>query len=313
MLRLSAAFLAFLVHSRPPLSFLIASRFYNKPRSGMDNLSFFRTETPGSMRHGQGVPSLQQSTDMAAILLQTPPKSLVILDIDDTIGRVPQAIGLDPWFRARVSQYASEGHESSIALDKAIWVYNLAQLRSTKMVPVDQHCDIAGLISQLKSTDRKVMAITARNDVLTEKTLELLDTLHVSFSEGVINENELVIDDKKVYIKAGVIFANGCHKGRCLEHASRQGFFTVPLEFYSSITFVDDSEKNCKAVAESLAALNMSKYSVWHYTFAETNLPFTQQDSLRAAIQERFLLEKDTLLNDEEADAELVSANGLVV
>lgn len=236
------------------------------------------------------------------ILSHVKADSLLILDIDDTVGRVSQTIGLEAWFRFRIEQYAQEKHSSSQALSKAIELYNLAQLASRQMLPVDSENNIAPLIRELKKKGAKIIGLTARNDKLADKTIMLLETLGVAFSDDVLNKGTLIINGKEVIIKNGVIFASGNHKGLCLEHAREQGHFAIDIHSFKDVSFVDDSEKNCRNVAESLTKIKIANSCVWHYQYAEINLKFGQKHKERAAVQEAHLLKHQILLTDEEAD-----------
>ncbi|WP_158618489.1 DUF2608 domain-containing protein [Legionella sp. km535] len=250
---------------------------------------------------------LLQHSDIEHILSHAQSGSLVVLDIDDTIGRVPQAIGLDSWFRMRLQQHAADGHAPSQALLLTIEIYNLAQLASTEMVPVDKSKNVADIIEQLKKNQVTVIGLTARNHILTDKTLSLLDTLGVSFSSGVLNDATFTLNDKLVEIKNGVIFANGNDKGHCFEYVVSQGYLLRDIGSFHSIDFVDDSERNCHAVHAAFERMNITMSRVWHYPYAELHLTFTAVDQKRADIQELHLLEKQVLLTDEEAD-QLLSA-----
>ena len=240
------------------------------------------------------------STNIAHILSSATRGSLFILDIDDTVGRVSTAIGLDAWFRFRMQQFIMDGHSQSEALTNAIVLYNLAQLASRTMVPVDKHNPIAPLIAELKTKGAKVIGLTARNHNLTAKTIELLGTLGVTFSADVLPTATFTLNEKAVVIQDGVIFANGNHKGKCLELAQELGH--ISLNDYANIHFADDSKSNCDHVAESLIALQIRNSTVWHYTFAEEHLTFGDDHKARAAIQERVLTEESLLLTDSEAD-----------
>lgn len=244
------------------------------------------------------------STDIAHILSSATVGSLFILDIDDTVGRVSTSIGLDAWFRFRMQQFINEGHSQSEALRDAIILYNLAQLASKTMVPVDEHNPIAPLIAELKMKGAKVIGLTARNHKLTDKTLELLGTLGVTFSADVLPSVTFMLNEKPVVMKDGVIFANGNHKGKCLEFAQELGHISLS-DTYANVHFADDSKSNCDHVAESLIALKIQKSTVWHYTFAEEYLKFSEDHKARAAVQEGVLTEEFILLTDNEADERL--------
>ena len=277
---------------------------FNNHRPNMQKSHFFSSNPNQSHKNKQII----QSTEIKFILSHAKPGSLVILDIDDTIGRVSQTIGLDAWFRFRIQQYANDGHAESQALAQTIEIYNRVQLASRQMVTVDINNHIASLIQGLKDKGIKVVALTARNHVLVEKTLSLLIELGVYFSDDVLAHGCLLINDKPVEIKNGVIFANGNNKGHCLEQVLERGHFLKDLLSYTGISFVDDSDKNCVAVAESLSRLNIIDWLVWHYNYAEIHLAFQERDQSRAAVQEAHLLEHEILLTDEEAEHHLTSS-----
>ncbi len=242
-----------------------------------------------------------QHDNMAHILSHAKPGSLVILDLDDTVGRVPQTIGLDAWFRFRMQQFINGGYDTEQALQRAIVIYNLAQLNSTHMIKVDPGIDIAQHIEALKAKGVKVIALTARNGALRDKTLQLLQTLGVSFSEDVLKNGALNFDGKIIEIKNGVIFSEGKNKGLCLEMVIEQGYFEIPFDTFEEVDFVDDSKRNCDLVAESSSRLTPS-VRVWHYTYAEQRLQFVDAHKIRASIQESYLLQQGVLLDDESAD-----------
>lgn len=248
-----------------------------------------------------------ESTDIKQILSHPKPGSLVILDIDDTIGRVSQTIGLDAWFRFRIEQYANEGHSDSMALSSTIEIYNQAQLASPGMIDVDSNNPTAALIQALKDKGSQVIALTARNLELTDKTLSFLEGLGVCFSDNVLRQGTLTLNERQVEVKKGVIFANGTNKGACLELLLKEGHFVSTLCSYRHISFVDDSKRNCDAIAETLTKLEINDCSIWHYTYAARHLPFEAQAQSRAKIQEAHLLENGHLLTDEEADLHSLS------
>ncbi|KTD57695.1 DUF2608 domain-containing protein [Legionella shakespearei] len=253
--------------------------------------------------------TVEKSTNIKHILSTAKPGSLAILDIDDTIGRVGQSIGLDAWFRYRMQQYALEGHTESQALLNAIALYNRVQKATTHMVCVDPDNDIAELIQQLKDRGVKVIGLTARNHELTDKTIELLHTLGVTFSDDVLKDGVFLLNDKLVEIKNGIIFSDGSNKGLCLEQAVENKYFLTDFTSFVDVSFTDDSAKNCEHVALSLAKLGYPNAMVWHYTFAEEYLPFTNEAKTIAAIQESNLRDYKFLFTDDEAREQIGTGN----
>lgn len=251
------------------------------------------------------------STDIAFILSDIKPGSLLILDIDDTVGRVSQTLGLDAWFRYRIQQFIDDGHPESEALAQTIVIYNMAQLASRQMIPVDNANPVGPLINAIKSKGASVIGLTARNDVLVEQTLNLLATNAVEFSQDVLIDGAFTLDNRRVCVKNGVIFANGNNKGLCIESALTDRFFIKMLHSFSQVDVVDDSARNCDAIAESLNKLLIPNSRVWHYTYAEQILRFEEVNKARAKVQEHHLVNYHRLLNDEEADEELRQGQGL--
>lgn len=272
----------------------------------MLSTQFFTPQTPcQSFINQQPI----ASTDIKHILSHTTPNSLLILDIDDTIGRVSQTLGLDAWFQFRIQQYISEGFSDSAALEETIQTYNMAQLASPGMLPVDKDNDMAPLIHGLKNIDVKIIGLTARNHVLVDKTLSFLAALNITFDADILSQQTLTINGRMVVIKEGIIFASGNNKGACLEAVTAHTLLTPSLDSFSNIHFVDDSKRNCEAVANSLVKLSITNFSVWHYTYAQEHLSFDDTHKERAKVQEQHLLKYDQLLNDEQAD--VIVKNGL--
>ena len=160
--------------------------------------------------------TIETTTCIRSIFSKLGANSVVFLDLDDTVGRVNQAMGLDAWFRFRINQFSAEGHSDSEALNNAIILYNQAQMASKEYVAVEGDVDIANEIEKLKAKNIHVFGLTARNHVIADKTHELLTTLGVSFSDQVLADSEFHIGEAKVVIKQGIIFANGQNKGVCL-------------------------------------------------------------------------------------------------
>lgn len=253
--------------------------------------------------------TVEKSTNIKHILASAKPGSLAILDIDDTVGRVGQSIGLDAWFRYRIQQYALEGHNESQALLNAIELYNRVQKASTRMVCVDPENDIAALIQQLKDRGVKVMGLTARNRELTDKTIELLHTLGVTFSDDVLKDAVFFMDGKLIEIKNGIIFSDGANKGLCLKEVVENGYFRTDFNSFTDVSFTDDSARNCDYVSLSLVKLGYPNATVWHYTYAEEFLPFTNEAKKIAAIQESNLTDYKFLFTDEEAREQIGTGN----
>lgn len=242
------------------------------------------------------------STSINRIFSHPKPHGVVFLDLDDTVGRVNQALGLDAWFRFRIGQFAQDGHEPSKALELAIELYNQAQLASKQYIPIEPDIDIAKEIEMLKAQHIDVIGLTARNHKIAPKTHQLLETLGVKFSTDALEDGEFEISGYRVIASQGIIFGNGQHKGKCIEVTEQNELFTKGLNNYSNYSFVDDSQRNCKAVAEVANKLGLAhSWSIFHYQYAEKYLPFCENQQAIAAVQEKKLITEGELLDNATA------------
>jgi hypothetical protein len=246
---------------------------------------------------------ISKSQDIKSIFSSIPDDALLLMDIDDTVGRLPQSIGLDPWFRFRIEQFVSEGHEPSQALSSAIEIYNQVQFASHKMIPLDKSVDIGREISSLKLRGVKVIGLTARNKALTDITHEQLRSLNVAFSENVLTSALFDINGRVVEINEGVIFADGSHKGKTFRGA--EPYFLRSLSDFSHVTFVDDSQKNCRHVVETFEDMALRNTSVWHYQYAEEHHPFLDKHKTIAGVQEQYFQRTNLILTDKQAEDRL--------
>lgn len=246
------------------------------------------------------VPRVVTSENMAGILEQVSQGSVLVLDIDDTLGRLPQSIGLDPWFRFRLDQYASEGHDFDQALLQTIAIYNPVQQASPRMVPVDKEIEIGFLMKQLQAKGVKVIGLTARNSALIDVTLQQLDSIGVSFCQDLLMPTEFELKGKKVQINAGIVFSDGSHKGDCF--TAVQPYFKQDHTKFNQFTFVDDRAENCERVVKTFDDQGLNS-KVWHYNYAETHLPFLPKHKQLSTVQEMHFRQEGIILSDEEAES----------
>lgn len=281
-------------------------RFFKGFVSSCTTESFFSGFLPAFLT-GVNQLKAQTTVSMNHILQQPRAGGILLLDLDDTVGRVPQMLGLDPWFRYRVTRFALEGHTQSGALLAAIEIYNRAQLASKAYVPVDHSIDIARQINLLKTNGVDVIGVTARNFQIAEQTHLLLDSLGVTFSADALKDGRFVINDKIIEAKNGVLFVNGQDKGKALQLAGEHKLFGTPLSRYSNITYVDDSLSNCENVIAQFNRMSLACLPlVYHYDYAAKHLPFDKHAERIADIQEESLnREGGILLSDEQAAEEL--------
>ncbi len=241
---------------------------------------------------------LKGSLNMREILAGIPPDSLLVLDIDDTIGRLEHVLGLDPWFRNRLNEFIEQEGDFYTALILTIALYNPIQQASPSMIPVDDSFSITELVDDLKQKGVTVIGLTARNNALVDATLRQLESLDFSFSQGVLEDSTFKLDGKDIEIKDGIIFCDGSNKGSVLLEAEK--YLVGNLSDYHHITFVDDSIRNCNNMKDALDAKKLP-YKIWHYPYAEVNHQFTSVEKDIANTQETYFLEHGTIPSDREA------------
>ncbi len=274
---------------------LESAHFKRCPTSNMSSC-FFKDEKP------QEKCTKIVCSDMGLMLSNIAKHSLLILDIDDTIGRVSQTIGLAVWFHFRMQQFIEEGSSPKNAKVKTITLYQLVQLVTETLVPVDPSCEIAKRLKQLQTKGVKVIALTSRSTFFIDKTLKQLSDLNVAFSKEVLKDCTLLLNDEQVVIKEGVIFANGNDKGACLKLLKSNHVFLKTLHSFPEIHFIDDSDQNCDSVVNFFTEQRLNKATVCNYDYMKKNYIFDSNTMRRANMQELFLLKKNTLLSDNEAD-----------
>jgi phosphoserine phosphatase len=178
---------------------------------------------------------------------------LVVFDLDDTLLLKVVCSGVDPDLG---------GFQLFIA--------------TVKKCPSDLTSPLAlDLINQLKADGYPVMALTARPPWMMSDTLEQLSVrsnFRVTFETAPlfvpeVHEFQFMQPrkngppaQKKISIKKGVSFSSNSSKGLAL-----QAFLKGTGKKYKQIVFVDDSQKNIKALEKAFAGTE-SSILIIHYT-----------------------------------------------
>ena len=237
-------------------------------------------------------------TDIKVALAACKKGDIVIFDLDDTVSRVPQTLGLDAWFRFTVSRLIDELGDSKQAGLMAISLYNEVQHATKEAVRVDKLVDMAHEIEQLKERDVRVIALTSRNHQIIEPTLNQLASLGISFDKEVLRESSFRLKGKRIEIKDGIIFSNGSDKGETLRRAATL-FQCRRLADFSKVHFIDDGQHHCEAVANVLEQINIA-HSVWHYQYAMFYHPFDEKEKRLADTQQAHWQKHGELLPDKD-------------
>jgi hypothetical protein len=237
---------------------------------------------------------IKVSDSMRSILKTLEPNSLLILDIDFTIAKVGQIIGLDSWFKDRLAQFEKSGASSEHALSQTLNIYNQVQKCST-LYSVESGFDWKSELKVLRQKNVKVIALTARNDELVDTTITQLEAMGVTFCRDVIKATDFYYHERLVRVKDGVVFANGQSKGEILTH------FQKSINTFKQVTFVDDGYHHAQSVFHALTSCGVSNAQAWHYSFASKHFPYNMHARHIATHQEQTFLKYNALLSDEEA------------
>lgn len=210
-------------------------------------------------------------------------KSLVLLDLDNTVfvtegvlasdGKLLASLGGDAWF-SHFFQTACKDPASGDALQKTLALYKVLQSRAQFKLVEDE---TASVIQQmLDEPNVCVLGLTARSADLQPETSRALQSLGVTFSQGQIYEVDHYHDSKKIKSKGGVIYCSGVDKGTVLEYVLSR-ILKPEVGDIEHVTFVDDSQKNCRSVELKLSQMMIS-HSVYHYPKVSEN--YTDENSL---------------------------------
>jgi hypothetical protein len=218
--------------------------------------------------------SFQQITTLEQIFPYLRPRTLIVLDLDNTLIESTTTYGSFQWAVFLRKQKMSQGFSFEDALDFSVNSWELAQFK-VQMRCLEQ-CSPSWL-DALREKGVPILGLTGRTQGLTKITMQVLSELKLNFSSLDLNfENHLSID-----YQDGVIFVGHRQdKGKVLFQALEQ----LPLSF-DRILFVDDQKKYLEQV-QNVASL--SSLEVFGFHFVKCSSRFEEFDPV--------LAEKEALL-----------------
>lgn len=212
------------------------------------------------------------------------PNTLVIFDIDNTIAHPAEELGSDEWFSYLVDQKLKLGYDQTTSVYYVLPAYFYAQFN----VPLKPTEDlIPDLIADLVDKGIMVMALSARNLFMAERTLEQLENINITFFIPNINPDDLVLPmQHPCFYKQGVLFAGNNDKGEALNR-----LFNIMNYHPEKVIFIDDKMKYLLAVERTLEELNIAFCGIRYSGCDEKVKNF---DSAKAEQQYRELREKNS-------------------
>jgi len=175
------------------------------------------------------------------------PKTLVILDIDDTLLLPVQTLGTDVWFQYRVKQNEAK-EEKSVAFEKALAEWEAIR-HLTKVKIVEQGTE--KIIQEMQKKKFVMIGLTTQGLALATRTVQQLQSLQIDLSQTAPTKNDIVftIGKHSVLFRHGILFTSGTDKGEALfKLLGMVGFLPEKIVFINDkATHLQDVEKTCVA------------------------------------------------------------------
>ena len=177
-------------------------------------------------------------------------RTLVILDVDNTLIEPVQELGNDQWFHYRIKQRQAQGQPWADALERTIpeWV---AIQNVTQVKLVEEGCD--EIVSQLQRRRHPVMGMTTRGLGMSTRTVEQLRSVGIDLSKTSPTKEELFFtninsrlgDMHGVLFCGGILFTAGTDKGSAFAK------FLDTLSFRpTAVVFVNDKRDHITPIEE---------------------------------------------------------------
>src|SRR4030095_16368657 len=133
------------------------------------------------------------------------PTTLVIFDIDNTLGHPIEEAGSDEWFSFRVRAKMLEGHDELTAVYYALPAAYYAQF-NVPLELIEQ--STPALIKHLINSGVAVMALSTRSLCIAERTVEQLDNIDVHFFIPHSDHHDRVLPmPHPCFYKEGILFS----------------------------------------------------------------------------------------------------------
>ncbi len=173
------------------------------------------------------------------------PKTLVILDIDDTLLIPVQTLGTDVWFCHRLEFYLKD-HDYPEALDKALAEWEAVRhLTHVKIVEEGT----PEIIGNLQANHTVVMGLTTQGVALATRTIKQLHSLSIDlFKTAPSHEDHYFLNHKQgVLYRKGILFTSGSPKGEALLK-----LLDTLDDYPERIVFINDKKSHLEDVERSL-------------------------------------------------------------
>jgi FMN phosphatase YigB (HAD superfamily) len=174
-------------------------------------------------------------------------KTLVVLDIDNTIFEPQQVRATDQWFSAMFEHARSSGYDYQEAVVKVLPFY--IDAHAYTKVTLIETCGVS-VINDLCKKSLAVIALSARSLPMIPHTKRQFKDLGIDFTRSNVGHvrTDFTLNDGPVKFIDGVTYCGNNDKGETLLCVLDR----LNLD-PQKIVFVDDKEKNLKCVERSVA------------------------------------------------------------
>jgi len=192
-------------------------------------------------------------------------KTLVLLDIDNTIFEPVDGRGSQQWVTTLIKHAHSLGLDSMQAHDALAELFFDIQM-SAAVQAVEQ--SVISMIKNLQEQTIPVVGLTARSHPIVQRTIDQLSSISIDLSHTSLRlikawETAHLLYPEQAAYTNGVVFSGFNPKGDLLTTLLQHTGF-VP----EKIIFVDDQIKYLASVEKSAAELNIPFIGI-HYTYLD--------------------------------------------
>jgi hypothetical protein len=173
------------------------------------------------------------------------PKTLLILDIDDTLLIPSQMLGSDEWFQTRLQAHKKEGCSGQQSLEKSLAEWEAVR-HLTKMEIVES--GIPANIIKIQDEGYVTMALTTQGLALATRTKQQLlgYTIDLKRSSPAQEDVYFTIDGHGILFRGGILFTAGFHKGQALFKLLHQLHYRP-----ERIVFINDKRSHILEIEET--------------------------------------------------------------
>ncbi len=220
------------------------------------------------------------------------PDTLVVLDLDNTVVEPHQTLGSDEWFGDSIQRNFDEGKPYKEALLHTLNQWSQVQLHAP-MKPVEP--GTLHLIRNLQRAGNPVLGLTARYQILAERTIEQLRALDLDFlATPIVRDNRDKELDFGLRYHKGIIFVGDqLTKGQAFEK-----FIDHHQLKPSHVVFVDDRVEHAESMEQTLISKNID-HTVFRYGFNDHKRKIYRREI--ADIQWHYFKNEKKLISDLEA------------